>query len=367
MAPPCVALSLSAAACRTCALPPASLLRSPRGWAAPRASASSSTSAPSPPPPPRGRTQRLDTRLRELRRSLALPQAPPSTSTSTSTPPQQLEPWEELFDAAARAASPALAGQSPPRASADDLLVEEPRPLAGRQPVSARGAGPSFLKGRGGRSRRRLDEAAVAADAADAEAEEAEEGELGDGDSGGDDGWAEGAETSGAGDDPSAATDASDGRERAFLVGLELKSSPSSSSSSSSASSASSASSSKIRLGLAESMEELARLADTAGLAVVGRLSQRVAGFSPRTYMGAGKVEELAAAARALSVDTVIFDDELSPAQARNLEKELGGAARVCDRTSLILDIFGQRARTREGMLQVELARTEYQVGDEGR
>ena len=74
---------------------------------------------------------------------------------------------------------------------------------------------------------------------------------------------------------------------------------------------------------------------------------------SARSYIGSGKVSEIATAVRTLGVDTVIFDDELSPGQQRNLEKMLGDGVRVADRTALILDIFSQRAATREGRLQV--------------
>eukprot|EP00877_Chromochloris_zofingiensis_P000337 jgi/Chrzof1/10303/Cz04g36170.t1 len=120
-----------------------------------------------------------------------------------------------------------------------------------------------------------------------------------------------------------------------------------------------------------ESMEELARLADTAGLKVVGSTYQALESPNNATYIGSGKVAEVARAVRALRVETVIFDDELSPGQARNLEKALRGSnnkeepelqVKVCDRTALILDIFSQRANTREGKLQVELAQTEYQL-----
>lgn len=77
---------------------------------------------------------------------------------------------------------------------------------------------------------------------------------------------------------------------------------------------------------------------------------------NPRTYIGSGKVVEIATQVDALGIETVIFDDELSPAQLRSLEKELGDDVRVCDRTALILDIFSQRAATREGQLQARRA-----------
>ncbi|CAI7882848.1 unnamed protein product [Closterium sp. NIES-54] len=82
----------------------------------------------------------------------------------------------------------------------------------------------------------------------------------------------------------------------------------------------------------------------------------RVASPNPRTYIGAGKVEEVRAAVAGMGVETVVFDDELSAGQLRNLEKEFGGDVRVCDRTALIIDIFSQRANTKEATLQVPLA-----------
>lgn len=115
--------------------------------------------------------------------------------------------------------------------------------------------------------------------------------------------------------------------------------------------------------GITESLEELARLADTAGLEVVGQTYQMLEEPNPRTYVGTGKVSEIAQAVSRLHADTVIFDDELSPGQLRNLERALGGTQRrLCDRTALILDIFSQRAATKEGQLQVELAQAEYQL-----
>jgi GTP-binding protein HflX len=104
-----------------------------------------------------------------------------------------------------------------------------------------------------------------------------------------------------------------------------------------------------------ESLEELSRLADTAGLQVVGTTYQSLQKPSPRTYVGSGKMAEIVAAVRALDAETVIFDDELSPGQQRNIEKALGDGIRVADRTALILDIFDQRAGSKEGRLQVSL------------
>ncbi len=106
------------------------------------------------------------------------------------------------------------------------------------------------------------------------------------------------------------------------------------------------------------SLEELALLAKTAGAKVVGTTLQRLPAFNPKTYIGRGKLAEIVAVQGEAAYTTVIFDDELSPSQQRNLERALD--AKVLDRTALILDIFAQHARTREGGLQVELAQLEY-------
>src|SRR2546426_5229812 len=106
------------------------------------------------------------------------------------------------------------------------------------------------------------------------------------------------------------------------------------------------------------SLEELALLADTAGARVVGQTLQRLESRNPATYVGKGKVSEIASQRSEVDYSTVIFDDELTPSQQRNLEGELD--VKVLDRTALILDIFAQHARTREGRLQVELAQLEY-------
>lgn len=108
----------------------------------------------------------------------------------------------------------------------------------------------------------------------------------------------------------------------------------------------------------AEHLAELARLADTAGGLVVGELVQRLAAPTARYYLGRGKVDELAQLVRAHEADLVIFDDELTPAQGKNLETRCG--VRVMDRAELILDIFATRARTYEARLQVELAQLQY-------
>lgn len=109
---------------------------------------------------------------------------------------------------------------------------------------------------------------------------------------------------------------------------------------------------------LTEHLDELSRLADTAGALVVGRLSQQIASRNPATLIGEGKVEELHALLEAEKGTLVLFDEELTPNQGANLEKEL--KVRVMDRSELILDIFSTRARTHEAKLQVELAQLEY-------
>jgi len=126
--------------------------------------------------------------------------------------------------------------------------------------------------------------------------------------------------------------------ERVFLVGAEFKS----------------------RNGAEprDSLAELGELAATAGGEVVGDGLQKLDAPTPATFIGKGKAEEFAAFCRRHDVDTVIFDDELSPAQIRTLEKIFN--CKILDRTSLILDIFAQRARTREGKLQIELAQLQH-------
>jgi len=130
-------------------------------------------------------------------------------------------------------------------------------------------------------------------------------------------------------------------KERAFLVGVDLYQQPG-------------------LLTLEDSLAELALLSDTAGLDVVGELTQKLNHPHVETYIGPGKVDELKALAEETQAQVVIFDDELSPRHQRELEKELGVNMRVLDRTALILDIFAQHAHTSEGMLQVELAQYEY-------
>ena len=122
--------------------------------------------------------------------------------------------------------------------------------------------------------------------------------------------------------------------ERVFLVGVELKS--------------------RSAWEVQDSLNELHELAATAGAEIIGQGTQKLETPVAGTFIGSGKANEFAAHCRGQDVDTVIFDDELSGAQARNLEKIF--ECKILDRTSLILDIFAQRARTREGKLQVELA-----------
>ncbi|MGB4677713.1 MAG: GTPase HflX [Aggregatilineales bacterium] len=130
---------------------------------------------------------------------------------------------------------------------------------------------------------------------------------------------------------------------RGFLVGLDVKGKPG-------------------VLDVEDSLEELALLADTAGVHVVGQTYQRVSQPDPATFIRSGKVEEVAHWVKELGVDTVIFDDELSPRHQRELEKIFGEDVKVLDRTALILDIFAQHAHTREGALQVALAQYEYRL-----
>lgn len=115
-------------------------------------------------------------------------------------------------------------------------------------------------------------------------------------------------------------------------------------------------------LPVEESLAELARLADTAGLIVVGEAIQRLNHPDTATYIGSGKVEEVKMLVNDMEADVVIFDDELLPRHQRELEKAFGEKVRVLDRTALILDIFAMHAHTREGQLQVELAQLEYRL-----
>ncbi len=131
-------------------------------------------------------------------------------------------------------------------------------------------------------------------------------------------------------------------RERGLLVGVEQKSPG------------------QPEWPLETSLAELAQLARTAGIEVAGRLAQRLDSFNPATLIGSGKLEEVRSWVVHEDPELVVFDEELSPRQQRNLEQALD--VRVVDRTALILDIFAQHARTREGRLQVELAQYEYRL-----
>ncbi|HEX78043.1 MAG TPA: GTPase HflX [Dehalococcoidia bacterium] len=128
--------------------------------------------------------------------------------------------------------------------------------------------------------------------------------------------------------------------ERVFLVGVGLKEAD------------------HTRWPVDSSLAELAQLAATAGAEVVGQMIQRLERPSPQHYLGSGKLSELMALKQAQRFDAIIFDDELTPRQQRNLEEALG--TKIIDRTALILDIFAKRAHTHEGRLQVELAQHRY-------
>jgi GTP-binding protein HflX len=132
-------------------------------------------------------------------------------------------------------------------------------------------------------------------------------------------------------------------RERAFLVGVELKGR-------------------EELLSLDDSLMELALLADTAGLNVVGQATQRLDQPNSQTFIGPGKVEEVKALVVEFGAEVILFDEELTPRHLRELEKVFGEEVRILDRTALILDIFAQHAATREGALQVELAQYEYRL-----
>jgi len=132
--------------------------------------------------------------------------------------------------------------------------------------------------------------------------------------------------------------------ERAILVGLEVATG-------------------KTANGISEqekSLDELEELSATAGVMVVGKILQKKQSIDPATFIGSGKLEELNSMCAAMEADVVIFDDELTGAQIRNIENKVG--IKVIDRTVLILDIFAKRARSREGKLQVELAQLKYRL-----
>jgi GTPase len=132
-------------------------------------------------------------------------------------------------------------------------------------------------------------------------------------------------------------------QEKAFLVGVEIYNQPG-------------------LISLEDSLEELERLSETAGLEVVGELTQKIDKPTSDTYIGSGKVEELRAFVDETMADVIIFDFDLSPRHQRELENIFGLKVRILDRTALILDIFAQHASTREGILQVELAQLDYRL-----
>ena len=131
--------------------------------------------------------------------------------------------------------------------------------------------------------------------------------------------------------------------ERAYLVGVALRQS-------------------QALISIADSLAELALLAETAGIHVVGQSQQTLRRINPKTFVGSGKLAEIAEQVIICDANVVIFDDELSPRHQREIEKQLGESVRLLDRSALILDIFAQHARTSEGALQVELAQYEYRL-----
>ena len=142
--------------------------------------------------------------------------------------------------------------------------------------------------------------------------------------------------------------DTADDTERAILAGIEL-------------------SGKKSGWNIDESLAELARLAETAGASVVGKITQRKDKPDNALFLGKGKIQEIAMAIQNTNANLLILDDEITPSQQRNLEHTLG--IKILDRTALILDIFAQRAHSREGKLQVELAQLQYnlpRIGGQG-
>jgi GTP-binding protein HflX len=132
-------------------------------------------------------------------------------------------------------------------------------------------------------------------------------------------------------------------KEKAIIVGVEIQNMES-------------------LFGLNDSINELTRLAETAGIEVVGVTTQRLEKPNSKTYIGSGKVEELKSLVSELDANIILFDEELSPRHLRELEKFFNIDIKIIDRTALILDIFAQHAATREGALQVELAQYEYRL-----
>jgi len=131
--------------------------------------------------------------------------------------------------------------------------------------------------------------------------------------------------------------------ERTLVVGFEISGQP-------------------TLMPMEDSLDELELLADTAGLDVVGQVTQRLQRPNPKTLVGKGKVDEIIALADEFDAEVILFDDELSPRHQRELENLFGEQRRLLDRTALILDIFAQHASTHEGALQVELAQYEYRL-----
>lgn len=115
-------------------------------------------------------------------------------------------------------------------------------------------------------------------------------------------------------------------------------------------------------LTMEDSLKELRLLSKTAGMKVVGQATQMLNSIDPSTYIGSGKLDEIAEEIDALGAHVLIFDDELSPRHQREIEKRISKEVKVLDRSALILDIFAQHAQTREGALQVELAQYEYRL-----
>ncbi len=133
--------------------------------------------------------------------------------------------------------------------------------------------------------------------------------------------------------------DTEDPRERALLVGVDRP---------------------DTNVEMSTSLEELERLAHTAGADVIATVTQRLRSPNPATFVGSGKVQEISDLANAEDIDVIIIDDELTPSQQSNLEKSVDRSVKVIDRTALILDIFALHAKSREGKLQVRLAQNEY-------
>ncbi|MDE2859281.1 MAG: GTPase HflX [Chloroflexota bacterium] len=131
--------------------------------------------------------------------------------------------------------------------------------------------------------------------------------------------------------------------ERAYLVGIEVQQE-------------------SAPFSVADSLSELALLAETAGLEVVGQTFQRLRKINAKTFIGSGKLEQIIDEISLLDVNVIVFDEELSPRHQRELEKQFGETIRLLDRSALILDIFARHARTSEGALQVELAQYEYRL-----